>query len=270
MEKSKIIFLSVLLFSFTIFAQKRISIEGHINDKIGKVTDVHIINKNTTRGTISNTEGIFSIVVKENDSLKISSIQHYTRKIKVTKEHIQTQRINITLKLKNYVLEEVEIENRDLFEIYKSTINTTLEDIAIVKARGALDFSNVKVEANKDYNKSDEIHEKLNNVVDPTKQFEGLNLFKLFTPFKSILKNNKVKKELTFKERFPKLLKSKLGEDFFHKKLKIPQNKYHHFLLYCEPLNIQKLFKEDRILELIQLFLDEEEKYLKTLKNTEK
>jgi len=266
MKNSKIIFLSILLFSFTIFAQKRISIEGRINDKIGKVTDVHIINKNTTRGTISNTEGIFSIEVKENDSLKISSIQHYTSRIKVTKEHIQTQRINITLKLKNYVLEEVEIENRDLFEIYKSTINTTLEDIAIVKARNALDFSNVKVEANKDYNKSDKIHQELNNVIDPTKKFEGVNLFILFSLFKHISKDNKTKKKLTSKERFPKLLKLKLGEDFFHKKLKIPQNKYHHFLLYCEPLGIQKLFKEDRILELIQLFLEEEEKYLNTIK----
>ncbi len=55
------------------------------------------------------------------------------------------------------------------------------------------------------------------------------------------------------KENFHELLKRELDEDFFFKELKIPPEKYYHFLEYYNPLGIEKLYKEHEVLKLIKV-----------------
>jgi hypothetical protein len=57
------------------------------------------------------------------------------------------------------------------------------------------------------------------------------------------------------------------GEQFFFVKLKIPKEKYFHFLEYCAPLNIETLYKEEKFLDLLKILLKESKSYLLLLEN---
>ncbi|WP_299677995.1 hypothetical protein [uncultured Tenacibaculum sp.] len=250
--------------AITIVAQETITLEGIIKDTTGTIPNAHILNRNTKKGTISDDNGTFEIVVQVNDILEISTIQHYKRIITITTEILNSKKLECEVFLKSNLLNEVEVTNGDLFSAFQKTIDPKLEEIALVSSKGALDFSNVKPEANLDYNKNDDVNKRLKNIVDPTKRFEGAS-FGFALPFSRISKDNKLKKEIEYKENFPKLLKAKLGEDFFHKKLGIPKDNYYNFLLYCEPLGIESLFKKGDIIGVMDIFFKEYKTYLKLI-----
>jgi hypothetical protein len=56
-----------------------------------------------------------------------------------------------------------------------------------------------------------------------------------------------------------------LGEDFFFIQLKIPKERYYHFLEYCNPLGIEKKYKNGEILEVIEILKNESSNYLKII-----
>ncbi|SNR16155.1 peptidase associated/transthyretin-like domain-containing protein [Tenacibaculum jejuense] len=252
------------LSSFTILSQETTILEGKIIDTTGSIADAHVVNRTTKKGAISDENGKFEISVSINDIIEISSIQHYKRIITVTKEIFDLKKLECEVFLKSNLLNEVEVTNGDLFSRFQSTVDPKMQEIALVSAKNTLDFSNVKPVANSDYNQNDEVNKRLNNIVDPTKRFEGAS-FGFALPFSRIKKDNKQKRELRYKEKFPKLLKAKLGADFFHKKLGIPKDKYHNFLLYCEPLGIENLFKNGDIIGVMDIFFKESKTYLKLI-----
>ena len=59
---------------------KRLTISGRIISDAPSIENIHILNINSNKGTISNINGNFSIPVKENDTLVISGIQFYKKK----------------------------------------------------------------------------------------------------------------------------------------------------------------------------------------------
>ena len=60
---------------------------------------------------------------------------------------------------------------------------------------------------------------------------------------------------------------SELGEKFFFEQLKIPVERYFHFLEYCNFLGIEDLHKDKRILDIIKIFQTESKTYLEIIKN---
>ncbi len=264
MQKSTTLLL--LLISISVLSQESISLAGILNDQTDFVKNAHIYNVNSEKGTISNDKGEFNIEVSLDDKIEITSIQHYKRVILITQEILNDKKIEIEVYLKSYMLNEVEIDNENLFDKFQKTVDPKMEDIALVKAKSALDFSNVKIEANENYEKTEKEQQHTKNVTDPTRSFDGVSLFKLFSAFSSITKSNKQKKEIAYKEKFPTLIKEDLGEDFFYKKLGIPKEKYYHFLSYCQPLGIEEIYKNSGKLEVMDIFIKEHKNYLKLIK----
>ena len=78
-------------------------------------------------------------------------------------------------------------------------------------------------------------------------------------------KKRRLREEIKYKENFPEMLISEFGEKFFFVDLKIPKEKYHHFLAYCNPLAIENLYKKGNILEVIKIIRQESESYLKVI-----
>ena len=74
------------------------------------VTDVHIVNKNTNKGTISNDYGLYDISASLGDVLEFSHLNFMTEEITVTEEILAKQIYKITLKLKTYELDEIVLE----------------------------------------------------------------------------------------------------------------------------------------------------------------
>ena len=76
-----------------------------------------------------------------------------------------------------------------------------------------------------------------------------------------------MRKELNFKESFPEKLKKLFGDHFFFVRLKIPKDKYYHFLAYCNSLGIEELYKNNKHLDILKILLKESKSYILLLEN---
>ena len=129
-----------------------------------------------------------------------------------------------------------------------------------------MDFSkvNMKVIEGNDY--TDERVRPPINETDPTARFAGAGGTAVI-PFKGSERLWALRKKLAQKKAFPYKILSELGDKFFFDTLKIPIDKYFHFLEYCNPLGIENLHKEGKLLEVIKILRRESISYHKIIKN---
>ena len=246
--------------------EKNKLISGEVSDSLGIVKNANIINLKTKQGTFSNDDGLFRIFVSEGDSLKISSVQHIPKTILITKKIILQKNIRITLHANIYTLNEFDLKRHDL----SGRLGIDTKSVPIDKKdsllRKVMDFSNV------DFTKKDQtidanIRAKPpTNNVDPNSRFVGAGASATI-PFKDSERLWALRKELALKKAFPYKILSELGEKFFFDDLKIPVEKYFHFLEYCNPLGIEKLHKEGNLLALIKILRTESISYHEIIKN---
>lgn len=231
------------------------------------IGNAHIINTKTGQGTFSNEQGNFKIFAKEKDSLTISYVGYETKTLLVEKFHFGIQKNTIKLNKSTITLEEVALKKHNLFGVLIRDMKQTPEDIAVVKSKGALDFSNI------DFDKATieiiDDHSRKNSpdsrkLTDPTALFAGAG-----TSFSGLdkyaLERRKQRREINFKENFPKMLLSEFGEHFFFVDLRIPKENYYHFIEYCNALNIETLYKERKTMEVINILRNESKKYLQII-----
>jgi hypothetical protein len=64
--------IAILFFVFNCYAQKQISLKGIVFSKNTPLNQVHIYNKNTAKGILSNRKGEFEIDVSINDVLVVN------------------------------------------------------------------------------------------------------------------------------------------------------------------------------------------------------
>lgn len=266
MIKKLLIFSLFFIYTFSSFSQEKNKlITGKIVDSLGIVKNANIINLNTKQGTFSSNQGLFRIFASEGDSIQISSIQHISKKIFINKTIIDNKNINVVLKSNIYVLDEFELKRHNLM----GRLGIDAKDVPIDKKKkilnGVLDFSNV------DFSKKDlTIDENIKakppiNDADPNSKFAGAGA-SASIPFKHSERLWALRKKLAQKEAFPFKILSELGEKFFFDKLKIPLDKYFHFLEYCNPLGIEDLHKEGKLLEVIKILRRESISYHKIIK----
>ena len=258
--------LPLFFFTFltiTIVSQKRqLLISGKIVDSLGIVKNANIINLNTHQGTFSFDDGSFQIFANLGDSLKISTVQHISRKIRISKEIINKKYLTITLKLNTYVLDEFDLKRNNLIGRLSLDIKEVPKDRKDSLLRNTMDFSNVNMK--QEGFKIDEIDRMKPPIVNTVPNSFGGAGGGASIPFK--YKDLLLRRELNRKKAVPNKILIELGEPFFFNDLKIPKENYFHFLDYCNVLGIEDLHKEGKILELIKIFKKESVPYLKTIK----
>ncbi|QTD38334.1 hypothetical protein JL193_03275 [Polaribacter batillariae] len=79
-------------------------------------------------------------------------------------------------------------------------------------------------------------------------------------------KTNLQKRKLEKKKNIPEVILKEFGDYFFFTELKIPKEKYHHFITYCSYKGLFELHKKKETLKIIRLLKSESIQYLKTLK----
>lgn len=271
--KKQLLFIFILIITiYQVSAQKnRKFIYATIKNKIENVVNAHVINLNTKQGTFTNDNGEFRILAKENDSLQLSSVGYKTKTIVINTSYFGLLENNIELEKTTIELDEVILKKHNLFGILTRDLKQTPEDIAIAKSKGALDFSNIDFEKKViepiDVTNRSKAPD-MTLVTDPTAKFAGVggSMSSGLDKYSQELKRKR--KEISYKERFPKLLLSEFGANFFYEKLKIPKESYYHFLEYCNPLGIEELYKKGKVLEVIKILQQESSNYLK-LKNSD-
>jgi hypothetical protein len=128
-----------------------------------------------------------------------------------------------------------------------------------------MDFSNVDF-TKKDYRIDANIRAKPPIVNTVPNSFSGAGGGATI-PFKDSERLWALRKKLAQKKAFPFKILSELGDKFFFDTLKIPVDKYFHFLEYCNPLGIEQLHNEGKLLEVIKILRTESTSYLKIIKN---
>lgn len=269
MYKRKVTLFYFFLFLVTITtAQKeQKNIKGLIKDYINVVVDANIFNLTTNEGTFTSEKGCFEILVSIGDSIQISSVPHTSKTIVISKEIYDKETIDILLEIAINILDEVKLKNHNLtgiLEIDLKNAKPTRRDST--KTSMQLSFPIGKGELQPDI--TDTKVKPPENNVDPTSKFVGLGFgFGLGSRF--VKKEREKKEHLKFLENFPQLLLKELGEEFFFVKLKIPKERYYHFLEYCNPLGIEKLYKDRNKLEVIKILKEEHTGYLKIINEKE-
>ena len=262
----KVLLILLYLVVFTSFSQERRTlVVGEIVDSLNVVKNANIINLETNQGTFSSDSGFFRMFVKKGDSLRISSIQHITKFIVIDKTTINTKTVTVNLIENTVVLDTFELKRHNLFGrlgVDSKSVPTNKKDSLL---RERMDFSkiNMKVVAPDDH--IDDMKPPLNNV-DPTARFAGVG-GGVTIPFKDSARLWALRKELARKKAFPYKILSELGEKFFFEELKIPIEKYFHFLEYCNSLGIEELHKDKKVLDIIKIFQSESKTYLEIIKN---
>jgi len=265
-----------VVFSYQVHAQVvRHPIIGRVvNDSIS-VESIHILNKNSKKGTISNQYGVFKIPVTVNDTLVFEGIQFKTKELVITKRMFKTKTVDVQLIQNINELQTVEIKNHNL-------TGTLLNDAKKVKnpvnmiSKNALNFGKI------DFNAVDDI-----DALDRSKPPDpftgtsaqvqaGVNLMFILRPIIngiSKIGQRKRAKKRAKKERkkialtIPDKIREEFGDAFFVNQLKIPKDQIAAFILYCKPKGVVNLFMAGKKIEMIQELVDESERFKAFIKS---
>ena len=112
--QKKLLYLFFTSSFITLQAQEKYLFSGKVLNLTSIIKEAHIINLKTNQGTISNEFGSYQIYASLGDSLKISSLQFSTTIRMITKQDLKSKIINIQLKEKTYVLEEIILKKTNL------------------------------------------------------------------------------------------------------------------------------------------------------------
>ena len=272
MSKRLLFFISFLCIQQVLFSQnKQHLIKGLVKDSLNIVKDANVFNLQAQKGSFSSDEGTFEILASLGDSIQISSVPHKTKTIVIFEQHINEHNLEINLEIKTIVLDEIELKQNNLTgdlvsdlkkvptKVRDSILAKNIEYIVNAKS-GSLTFDDVDRATPPP------------NDVDPISSLGGSAIGSAAVvggggglPNKFILKERAKKAHLAYIRAFPKKILNDLGENFFFTKLKIPKQQYYHFLEYCNPLGIEKKYKDGQVLEVIKILRDESKSYLKII-----
>ena len=258
----------LLFFTLNLSAQDRnVILLGKVTSDSLAIENVHIINKTSKKGVISNTNGEFEIVVQLKDTLLFSDIQFYLVEIIITEQIIDEKHIDVPLLQRINTLNEIVIKAHDLSG--NLAIDSKHFKDSLQKANTlALNYKgNYKASSNIVAKKLDPNY--LPDVTDPMAPIGGdligLTLF-LFKPLiKEVSKIGKNKRDLKKKERdyqkqvvkAPEKIRTEFGDAFFTQNLNISTKQIDAFILHCDSKGIIDLFLRDKKMEMIDIFLKE-------------
>ena len=102
----------IFLCSATLHAQnKYFPLKGKVlsSDSLSPIPDVHILSEKSYYGATSDYDGKFSMLIRKNDSLRISSIGFVTKIISVDYDSINTNNFEITMERDTIMLQEIDV-----------------------------------------------------------------------------------------------------------------------------------------------------------------
>jgi len=276
MTKQLTFFIFFLIVIKTHTQEKTVVISGKIDSDALSVENIHILNQNSHKGTISDKHGEFKIPVKINDTLIFSGVQFYEKKIKITKLLMRNKIITVQLFQKINELDEIKIKAHNLSGNLNTDANNVKDSVSKT-SDGVLDFSMIDFskpvvqdidEFSRSRTSSDQqlvpgggnILGLLSLVLDPL--IEQINKI-------GARKKSRKNEERNYQKKVidaPEKIISQLGESFFTETLHIPTEHIIPFLNHCKSKGIIDLHIKNRRMEVIDILFKESKSYLSTFK----
>jgi hypothetical protein len=211
--KSKIGILALFLLSQICFGQAltRKLIHGQVVNDSTNVENVVVFNINSKTGTLTSSQGFFTINVKENDTLVFSGLQFKSKKYIYSE--IKGSNLKIKLEVFTHQLSEVVVSNRNNVK-------------SINDSRAIVDKKYFDDEKSSPKNATMMQVGGVENPVDFVRMYKDV--------FKILKKKSPKKKDFISKINFTEIVMNKVGYSFFTDKLKLKDDAIKLFLVYCE------------------------------------
>jgi hypothetical protein len=242
MKKLTLLILLIVI-SNLMFSQEKKSIEiyGSISLDSIPLENVHVINKNTSIGVITNAKGEFKISVSLTDTLFISHINIDNKEINISEEIYRSKKIVLNIEASSYVLEEVFLKKRrSIFYVDPQIMPAYMVNATTLKLPFAKTFA-----------KKDERITKL-SLTSASVDLENLINF-----FNGNTKRAKQLKEIKVVDAELLKIREKLSDFFFEKQLSIQKSYINQFLNFCASKNIISHFNNDNLLKLTEILIRE-------------
>jgi len=247
-----------LVFSVVAHAQvERITISGSIRSDAIDLGNIHIINKDSNIGTITDDYGKFLILVKENDTLTFSGIQFKNKKIVISNFDVLSKTITISLISKVNQLDEVLLRKPKNIAMDLGLPNagkkplTKLEAREVYYSQASITFVILSTLLNKKGNIEDLYH-----VISGNRKRDR--------KLKALIEADKL---IEYNQCVIKEIRSYFKDSFFITTLQIPEEKINYFIEYCIVKDILDLFIKDSHLDVMDILITESKLYLKELEN---
>jgi hypothetical protein len=247
MNNKSLLFILIILFCLKIYGQtERAVIFGKIKGDSISLENIHIINKSSQKGTITNNYGEFKIPVKENDTLIFSSIQFEFKQHIVSLKELKSASIVIHLIAKINNLDEIVVKNHDLSGFLKNDLeNTNLKNQVDAFSLNLPNAGKAPV------TEVDFINRKINYYS------KGGSLNKLYGWVSG--KKKELKKLRSIETESVILLKIRelVTDKYLTETLNIKKEDIPAFIEYCKSKGIIKLFQQNKKDQVIDIIIKE-------------
>lgn len=220
--------------------EKKKLITGKVFFNEEAISDVHIVNKNSNQGSISNDFGLFEIPIFIGDVLEFSHINLKNKELVITREILDQEILTINLEGKTYQLEEITLEKpRSIFYVDPEIMPPPTVNAKTLN----LPYANVK--AQKDY---------------AVVKFRSGGVVSLDNLFNALNGNNKRRKELqkiSYEDVILSKIRKHFTDDFFITDLNIEQKNINPFLNYCFKKNIINHYNKEELIKLTRILMSE-------------
>ena len=227
---------------------------GKVSDSIKPLENVHVVNLQTNQGTFSDQEGKYKIYASLGDSLRVSSVQFFTKIRIISKDDLKSKIIDISLDVKNYELDEIIVKNTNLTGSLYSDIKQTPEEKEISAVTLGLPNAGRK--------KMSHVDRKIYAMTTSQSGIPFDFIIGLINGnYKKLKEEKKIVEENNDVERILRKIKPFLKSNF-----NIKEESQHRFILYCVT---DSTFKKNIIndeLKLISFLKVKSEEFNKLLK----
>ncbi len=206
-------------------------IKGKISSESKELADVHVINRSTSKATITNGSGYFSISAKLNDTLVFSAVQFKKKELVISQSMLDSRALFVPLEDAVNELNEVVVTPYNL----SGNINKDLGSIQIGPVLTAstlgLPNANVPIPLQSERKLHDADHGKF-------AYYYGIavivNLNKVLTRISG--RTKMLKQHVARDKKYLKTqaLNSVYTDSLFIRELKIPKAHISNFMYYCE------------------------------------
>lgn len=237
-----------------IFSQEnRTLISGTIrNDTLG-IENAHVINKTSNKGSITNKLGQFKISAKKGDTLIISDIQYQGVIIVLNARQIKDANLDI----------ELEVLTNELEEVVLRQYGNMAKELGLPNA-GKKPLSKVERNLNAYSQKSTPM------VILQALLFKPGGIDDIYNIVSGNRKRDRKLKKLLdedFRQEqnntIGTQIRAYLKDDFFIKEVKIPEELIEPYIRYCMSKGLPRLYREERLIEVIDIFLKNKEEFMK-------
>ncbi|MEJ2113604.1 MAG: carboxypeptidase-like regulatory domain-containing protein [Flavobacteriaceae bacterium] len=260
----RIIYLFVLFFPLAhVLSQSvnRVEIEGKVFSKNNEVESVTVFNTSSNKGTITNENGEFTIVVALNDVLEISALQYRKGSITITEEILNRKSVKIHLIENVTTLQEVVILPYDL----TGNLVVDTEEVNLVEPI-PFELGNMNAFELPD----DQYTKVVNPFMNDGQLMYGADLDLIFgyllnTLFKPKYKlKGEIEKD-KLQEAYNKSLEGVLGRTYIINNFNIAEDKVEAFIVFVENNGIDRnLLLEENRMQLIEFLHQQSELFLKS------